>query len=91
MARVHGVTTGRILIGTSWSPSLKRPIKLINLGYDGTGQQNMLNRIKRIVLEKDPSAKVYIYWSRARGNMKPDSDWDILILVKDDKITMEVV
>lgn len=55
-----------------------------------TNQQNILDRIKRIVLDKDPSAKVYLYGSRARGTMKPDSDWDLLILLNNDKITTEV-
>ena len=53
-----------------------------------TSQQNILNRIKRIVTHlgscpHEPGDKVYLYGSRARGNMKPDSDWDLLILVKD--------
>jgi uncharacterized protein len=55
-----------------------------------TNQQNILDRIKGIVLGKDPSAKVYLYGSRARGTMKPDSDWDLLILLNRDKITTEV-
>ena len=38
----------------------------------------------------DPSAKVYLYGSRARGITKPDSDWDLLILLNKDKITTEV-
>ncbi len=53
-------------------------------------QQNVLDRIKRIVLDRDPSAKVYLYGSRARGTMKPDSDWDLLILLNKDKITSDV-
>ncbi len=55
-----------------------------------TNQQNILDRIKGIVLGKDPSAKVYLYGSRARGTTKSDSDWDLLILLKKDKITTEV-
>ena len=55
-----------------------------------TNQQNILDRIKGIVLDKDPSAKVYLYGSRARGTVKPDSDWDLLILLNKDKITTEV-
>jgi len=54
-----------------------------------TNQQNILDRIKRIVLDRDPSAKVYLYGSRARGIMKPDSDWDLLILLDKDKITAD--
>ncbi len=55
-----------------------------------TNQQNILDRIKKIVLDKDPSAKVYLYGSRARGTMKHDSDWDLLILLSKDKITTDV-
>ncbi len=55
-----------------------------------TNQQNVLDRIKRIVLDKDPSAKVYLYGSRARGTMKDDSDWDLLILLNKDKITADI-
>jgi len=53
-------------------------------------EQNILSRIKKIVLDKDPLAKVYLYGSRARGTMKPDSDWDLLILLNKDKITYEI-
>lgn len=31
-----------------------------------------------------------MYGSRARGTMKPDSDWDLLILLNTDKITDEI-
>ena len=56
-----------------------------------TNQQTILDRIKRIDLDKDPLAKVYLYGSRARGTMKPDSDWDLLILLDKDKITLSLV
>ena len=55
-----------------------------------TNQQTILERIKSIVLDKDPLAKVYLYGSRARGTMKPDSDWDLLILLNKDKITDDI-
>ena len=55
-----------------------------------TNQQTILDRIKRIDLDKDPLAKVYLYGSRARGTMKPDSDWDLLILLDKDKITTDI-
>ena len=55
-----------------------------------TNQPKMLERIKKIVLDRDPSAKVYLYGSRARGTMQPDSDWDLLILLNKDKITAEI-
>jgi predicted nucleotidyltransferase len=55
-----------------------------------TKQQKILKELKRIILEKEPSAKVYLYGSRARGDMKPDSDWDLLILLNKEKITSEM-
>ena len=51
---------------------------------------DILKRIKNIVLENDPEAKVYLYGSRARGTIKPDSDWDLLILLNKDNITYDV-
>ena len=55
-----------------------------------TDPENILQRIKKIVSDNDPLAKVYLYGSRARGTMKPDSDWDLLILLNQDKITTDI-
>ena len=55
-----------------------------------TKQQKIIKEIKRIILEKEPAAKIYLYGSRARGNMKSDSDWDLLILLNREKITSKV-
>lgn len=53
-------------------------------------QSNILLRIKNIVAERDSTAKVILYGSRARGNARNDSDWDILILINQEKITAEL-
>ncbi|MDH5396856.1 MAG: nucleotidyltransferase domain-containing protein [Cyclobacteriaceae bacterium] len=55
-----------------------------------TDQHDILNRIKEIVLDRDPSAKIYLYGSRAKGTMKPDSDWDLLILLNIDQVTTDL-
>lgn len=52
--------------------------------------ENILKRIKQIVLDRAPKAKIYLYGSRARGTSRNDSDWDILILLKKKKITDEI-
>ena len=41
----------------------------------------VLAMIKKQVREIDPLADIILYGSRARGDARPDSDWDILILV----------
>jgi predicted nucleotidyltransferase len=55
-----------------------------------TSKTKILNQIKRIVREKEPSAKIYLYGSRSRGTAKDDSDWDLLILLNKDDISTEV-
>ena len=42
---------------------------------------DITSRIKHAINSIDPSADIYLFGSRARGNAKDDSDWDILILV----------
>ena len=51
---------------------------------------NILKEIKRIIKEKAPSAKIYLYGSRVRGTARSESDWDILILLNKEIITLEI-
>jgi len=41
----------------------------------------LLQRIKELVCAIEPTAQIFLYGSRARNDARPDSDWDILILV----------
>lgn len=52
-------------------------------------KSKILNQIKKIVKDKEPSAKIYLYGSRSRGTAKDDSDWDLLILINKDDISNE--
>ena len=47
------------------------------------------DKIKANVLEVNPEAEVWLYGSRARGTAREDSDWDVLVLTPDDKLSVE--
>lgn len=55
-----------------------------------SNSKDILAKIKRIVKDKAPLAKIYLYGSRLRGTERPESDWDILILLNRNKITHEI-
>ena len=42
---------------------------------------DILEEIKESVLSIEPDAEVYLFGSRARGDYRVDSDWDILVLL----------
>lgn len=43
-------------------------------------ETDFLKEIKQKVLLHDPHASVILFGSRARGDYRPDSDWDVLVL-----------
>ncbi len=53
-------------------------------------QQTILKRIKDTIAEINPRAKVILFGSRARGEAAFNSDWDILIIVNQKKVTNEI-
>jgi predicted nucleotidyltransferase len=50
-------------------------------------EENISFKIKNKIKQKDPFAVVILFGSHARGEANRNSDWDILILVNQDKIT----
>ncbi len=42
--------------------------------------KNIARLIKQNIADIDPNAQVILFGSRARGNEKDDSDWDLLLL-----------
>lgn len=53
------------------------------------GIETMKDQIKANVLEVNPEAEVWLYGSRARGTAREDSDWDVLVLTPDDKLSVQ--
>ena len=53
-------------------------------------KKEILQRIKKIIQEKEPEAHIYLYGSRARGDEHNESDWDIMILLNKDVINFDV-
>ncbi len=51
--------------------------------------ENITGRIRNEIKSIDPTAQVILFGSRARGDARQDSDWDILILIKD-TVTTEI-
>jgi len=47
-------------------------------------QTAFLNEIKAKVLKEDAGASLILFGSRARGDFREDSDWDVLVLISKD-------
>ncbi len=45
-------------------------------------KDEILAKIKSVVLEEIPDAKVYLFGSRVTGKIHEESDWDILVITK---------
>ena len=49
---------------------------------------NILNQIRKKLHALAPNARTVLFGSRARGDAKPTSDWDILVLLDKEKIEL---
>jgi len=49
---------------------------------------NILNQIRKKLREIAPNARAVLFGSRARGDAKPTSDWDILVLLDKERIEL---
>jgi len=48
----------------------------------------LLSKIKQAVTLRAPSAQVYLFGSRATGKFTPESDWDLLILLDQEELSL---
>lgn len=49
----------------------------------------ILKRITSEIKKLEPEAEVYLFGSRARGDFRSDSDWDVLIVSPRNEVTLE--
>ncbi|MFW5823204.1 MAG: nucleotidyltransferase domain-containing protein [Tangfeifania sp.] len=52
--------------------------------------ESFIDKISKTIHRQDPSADAILFGSRARGDSQPDSDWDVIILVDEPKVTNEI-
>jgi predicted nucleotidyltransferase len=52
-------------------------------------ENHWLYDLKAEILKIEPTAQLILYGSRARGDAKPDSDWDLLLLTDKPKLSFE--
>jgi len=52
-------------------------------------ENHWLYRLKADIQKIEPSAQLILYGSRARGDAKPDSDWDLLLLTEKPRLSFE--
>lgn len=52
-----------------------------------SGKRNkVLQLIMSVVNSSDPNAQIFLYGSRARGDARKDSDWDVIVLLDRDNV-----
>ena len=49
--------------------------------------REVTDMISARVHQSEPDAKVLLFGSRARGEARPDSDWDVMVLLNDNSKT----
>ncbi len=62
--------------------------QLIEFKPKSKEEKTLLIRCRNAVKDFDPSAEIILYGSRARGDAKSESDYDLLILI-DGEITLK--
>ena len=52
-------------------------------------RKEVVNRIRETIHQADPTATAILYGSEARGDARPDSDIDLLILLEGDNMNLQ--
>lgn len=52
-------------------------------------QTTIINMIRDTIREAEPKAQIFLYSSRARGDARDDSDWDVLTIVDKPRLSLK--
>ena len=52
-------------------------------------KSQIISLIRDTIRASEPTAQIILYGSRARGNARKDSDWDVLAIVDRPRLTLK--
>jgi predicted nucleotidyltransferase len=53
-------------------------------------ESQFLDKIKSTLSQTGTPLSIYLYGSRARGDARPNSDWDLLVILENNNLTDEI-
>ena len=60
------------------------------VGFTHSSKTECLNRIVELATKNYPDSEIYLYGSRACGNARSISDWDLLVLLNSKKVSFNI-